>query len=295
MSDTGTNDTKHDAEGTAGKAAADKPDAGGFGSTAIGILGFVIALGGGFFIGQWIRRPPAAPVEIVEGDRYSVRLRGDEPTRGPDDALVTVIEFADFQCPYCGKGAGPLEEVREEYDRDVRVIYKHYPLPFHRKAPAAARAAWAAHQQGKFWEIHDWLYEHKAELDGIDAEIERLDMDLEKFRVDSVSKAAIAAVEDDSLAGGLVGVSSTPAFVVNGHPYRGARGADVWEQIVKAELVAAKKLLDDGVPRSDVYAKLMEGALEKVPRGDGSEARPPEGDAAPAEAEAPEPAQTGAG
>jgi len=234
----------------------------GFASTTVGILGFVLALGGGFYLGKWIRKPEAPAVDLVQGERYKVKLRGDEPTKGADDALVTIIEFADFQCPYCAKAAQPLEEILDDHSDDVRLIYKHYPLRFHRKAATAARAAWAAHNQGKFWEMHDWLYRKQADITGIKGEVEALGMDWEQFSQDSVSQEASDAIDDDFLAGGLVGITGTPAFVVNGHPYKGLKREGQWRQIIESELEVATQLVDAGTARTDVYAKLMEDAEE---------------------------------
>jgi protein-disulfide isomerase len=244
------------------KEAPPGQEAKGFASTAVGILGFVLALGGGFYLGKWIRKPEAPPVNLVQGERYKVKLRGDEPTKGADDALVTIIEFADFQCPYCAKAAKPLEEILDDRSDDVRLVYKHYPLRFHRKAPAAARAAWAAHRQGKFWEMHDWLYKKGADVTGVKEQVEALGMDWEQFSHDSVSQEASDAIEDDFLAGGLAGITGTPAFVVNGHPYKGLKREGQWRQIIESELEVARQLVDAGTARADVYAKLMEDAKE---------------------------------
>jgi protein-disulfide isomerase len=234
----------------------------GFASTTVGILGFVLALGGGFYLGKWIRKPEAPPVDLVQGERYKVSLRGDEPTKGADDALVTIVEFADFQCPYCAKAAEPLEEILDDHSDDVRLVYKHYPLRFHRKAPMAARAAWAAHRQGKFWEMHDWLYKTEADVTGIKEQVEALGMDWEQFSRDSVSQEASDDIDDDFFAGGLVGITGTPAFVVNGHPYKGLKREGQWRQIIDSELEVARQLIEAGTARADVYAKLMEDAKE---------------------------------
>ena len=234
-------------------------------SSMIGVVGFVAALGGGFFVGQMLNRDDAF-AEIESGPRVNVKLRGDEPQLGPDDALVTIIEFADYQCPYCEKAVEPLEEVVEEYPTDVRVIYKHFPLPFHKQAEPAAIAAWAAHQQGKFWEFHDFLFAEKASVEGAPAEAARLGLDTDKFMADLSSQEAAAAVDDDMKAGSVVGVRGTPAFIVNGHLYKGTRTFAQWKQIVDAEMEVAKGHVASGVPRSGVYAKLMEGALDRVER-----------------------------
>jgi len=234
------------------------------GSPIAGILGFIAALGAGFFIGQWINnRGGSDDVELESGARYKVELRGDEPTRGPEDALVTIVEFADYQCPYCAKAAVPLDDVLEDYEEDVRLVYKHYPLPSHGKAIPAARAAWAAHQQGKFWPIHAWLFEHKAELTQLEAKGKELALDVPKLLADTASDAAAKAVDGDFLAGARIGVTGTPVFFVNGHRYVGARSAPQWRTIIEDELKQAERLVDAGTPRAQVYATLMQDAIEQ--------------------------------
>ena len=231
------------------------------GGSATGIIAFIIALGGGFFIGQWINSRDGGDVELAEGPRYAVLLRGDEPTKGPADALVTIVEFADYQCPYCEQAAGPLNEVAADYDEDVRVIYKHFPLPGHPKAMPASRAAWAGHQQGKFWELHAWLFAQKAELAQLEAKVGELQLDRDRFLTDMGSAAAAAAVDGDMLAGGKLGVRGTPVFFVNGHRYVGKMSPPQWRAIIDAELEQAEGLVDRGTPRAGVYAALMQDAL----------------------------------
>jgi protein-disulfide isomerase len=227
----------------------------------MGVLGFIAALGGGFFIGQWINnRGRDTGVEIEQGERYKVELRGDEPQRGPDDALVTIVEFADYQCPYCAKAAGPLHDVVDD-DEDVRLVFKHYPLGNHPKAIPAARAAWAAHQQGKFWPIHEWLFSHGADLGGLQAEVERLGLDVQQFLADAGSDASAASVDADFLAGAKIGVTGTPVFFVNGHRYVGTKSASQWRTIVEAELAEAERLVDAGTPRAGVYEAILRDAV----------------------------------
>jgi protein-disulfide isomerase len=247
----------------------------GFASTTIGILGFVAALGAGFYVGKWIKEPKAPPVRIERGERYDVELRGDEPVKGPDDALVTIVEFTDFQCPFCAKADRLLDDVLDSYDDDVRLIYKHYPLTFHARAMPAARAAWAAHQQGKFWEMHDWLYDQKGDLSGVQDQVEALGLDWDRFTRDMASEAAAKEIDDDFLAGGLVGVTGTPAFVVNGRFYRGSMPTEHWEAIVEAELEVARALVEDGVARADAYAELMKDAKKLRNEGKKNSRRPP--------------------
>lgn len=234
-----------------------------------GVLGFIAALGGGFFVGQWINNRGTQEVAIEEGPRYRVALRGDEPAHGAETPLVTIIEFADYQCPYCAQAAGPLDDVVADYDDEVRLIYKHYPLPMHPKAQPAARAAWAAHQQGKFWEMHAWLFEHKAELDGLEGQVRGLGLDVARFMQDMGGDASAKAVDDDQQAGGRLGVSGTPAFFVNGHRYAGKMSTAQWRSVIEAEIDAAEQVERSGVARAGVYEALMKDAIEREERSKG--------------------------
>ncbi|MEM6993235.1 MAG: thioredoxin domain-containing protein, partial [Myxococcota bacterium] len=239
--------------------------------TMVGILGFLLALGGGFALGQLINRDdPFA--EVQAGPRLKVRLRGDEPQIGPDDALVTIIEFADYQCPYCQQASPPVMKAVDEFKGKVRIIYKHLPLPFHKAALPAAKAAWAAAQQGKFWEFHEALFVAKSSLSGLDDLIAKHGLDAEKFKVDMGSPAAAKSIDDDMKAAAVLGISGTPAFVVNGHHYRGKRDYSQWKEILEAEIDAAEDVVDGGVPAGEVYAHLMKSAVEK-------QAPPPSADA----------------
>jgi protein-disulfide isomerase len=269
-SDTSETDEKSGDPGTTdkvGEASKAEEASAGWASNLLFVAAFLATMVGGYFAGQkaieYFR-----PVDIQEGDRYKVKLRGDEPQHGPDGALVTIIEFSDFQCPFCGKAEGPLNDAVSSFDDDeVRVIFKHYPLNFHNLATPAARAAWAAHQQGQFWPFADYLFERKANFEDFPAKVKELGMDRDKFVADMESPESLAAVDDDMEAGGMAGVSGTPSFLVNGYPYSGAIDAASWKKIIKHELALAEKLVDDGTPRDGVYAKLMETAKDK--RGDG--------------------------
>ncbi len=251
-------------EGKAAATAEAPPPDDARGSPAMGILLFIVFLGGGFFLGKWwIARDTASEIQAEAGERLRVALRGDEPQLGPDDALVTIVEFSDYQCPYCARANGPVKKAVETYAGDVRLIYKHYPLPGHPKAEPAARAAWAAHQQGKFWELHDYLFEAKADTSRVVEQAQRLGLDVEKFQADMAGAGAAQAVDDDFKAGALLRLRGTPAFVVNGTVYSGALTEAQWHEIIDVERSRAKALVDAGTPRSEVYAKLMEGALER--------------------------------
>ena len=229
------------------------------------VVGFLLTLVLGYYVGQWVRVKFGDKPEPETGDRYRVELRGDEPQFGPDDALVTIIEFADFQCPYCADSVEPIKSAMKGYEGEVRLIFKHYPLPGHNRAAPAAYASWAAHQQGKFWEFHDRLFADKASIEGVPALVKELGLDATKFGQDMESAAAKKSVDQDMLSGAKVGVTGTPAFYVNGHLYRGKRSEVDWRKIIESELAYAKEIVDDGVARADLYDHLMADALARQP------------------------------
>jgi protein-disulfide isomerase len=247
-------------------------------SIVIGVLGFAATLGVGFYAGQWIKETffvPAADLE--EGVRFKADLRGDEPQIGPNDALVTIVEWSDFQCPYCAKVPGPLKEAMASYEGDVRLIFKHFPLAGHAQASPAARAGWAAHQQGKFWEMHDVMFENQRALTDADFSkyAQQIGLDVARFEKDRNSPEANTAVDSDHKSGSKAGLSGTPYFLVNGHNYSGALPAKQWRQVIDYELKAAKAIMDDkGVARDAVYAEIMKDA--KASRGGGGAAAGPQ-------------------
>lgn len=167
---------------------------------------------------------------------------GKSPVKGPANAKVTIIEFSDFQCPYCRRGRDTMDEVLKAYPKDVKVVFKHFPLSFHKEAEPAARASWAAQQQGKFWEYHDVLFNNQDKL-GTDFYLKTardLKLDESKFKKDMESEAAAKQVKEDNEAGAKNGIQGTPGFFVNGVAVKGAYPASHFKQIVD-------RWLNDGV------------------------------------------------
>jgi protein-disulfide isomerase len=236
------------------------------------VVAFIATLGLGYLAGQWIQKWRRPPVEIETGDRYLVELRGDEPQKGAAEALVTIVEFSDFQCPYCARAVGPLDEAVSDHADEVRLVFKHYPLPGHQNALPAAYLAWAAHRQGKFWEMHDRLFEAKGDISQLSTWATELGLDAERLGADMESQPAKDQVDADHLAGGKIGVGGTPSFVVNGHMYSGVKTADDWETIIAAELEVARGLVDAGTPPGEVYAAIMKDAATSRGRGSGGKA-----------------------
>jgi protein-disulfide isomerase len=161
----------------------------------------------------------AAPVKDVK-----IALRSDDPAVGRKDAKVTVVEFSDFQCPFCSRAVPAVKELQREFPGEVRVVWKHFPLPFHPNAMPAAIAAEAARQQGKFWEMHDRLFASQQALsDGAyAAAAKELGLDLGRFEAARKDPATRARVEEDTRAADAAGVNGTPTFVVDGEAVVGS-------------------------------------------------------------------------
>ncbi len=149
----------------------------------------------------------------------------DSPTQGATDGQIVLIEFSDFQCPFCSRAHGTVKQFMDRHQDRVTLVYKHLPLTkIHSEALPAALASWAAQQQGKFWEYQDGLFENQKQLgDDLYLELaEDLNLDLEQFNRDRDGDAALEAIEADvKLATGL-GASGTPFFVMNGETFSGA-------------------------------------------------------------------------
>jgi protein-disulfide isomerase len=178
--------------------------------------------------------PAAAP---APGPRAQLAI-GSAPTRGPSDAPVTVVEFSDFQCPYCARVHPTMVKLLEEFPDQVQIAFKHYPLPNHPKAPLAHRAAIAAGQQDRFWEMHDLIFENQRALEREDliAHAETLGLDLASFEVALDDEALGAQIEADIREGSEAGVRGTPAFFVNGRLLSGAQPYAAFKAAVEGAL-----------------------------------------------------------
>lgn len=182
---------------------------------------------------------------------------GDAPLRGSDDAIVTIVIFADFQCPYCGQAAQTLQELLELYPEDVRLAYRHLPLPYHQRARPAAIAAICAQDQGAFWEYHDLLYANQGEL--LEEELlsyaEELDLDMEAWQRCLTSLPPRERLDTDEAAAELAGVGGTPTIFVNGEPVVGSRPLEEFIEAVDRALVDAA---DSGLEAEAYYDSLVE-------------------------------------
>ena len=175
-------------------------------------------------------------LEAPELPRVEVEAKG--PSRGPANAPVTIVEFSDFQCPYCGREVPVIDRILKEYDGKVRLVFRHYPLDFHTFAGKAAEAGACAQDQGKFWELHDKMFSNQGKLavDDLKGYAKSVGMDASKFDkcLDSGEKKAL--VEEDMKAGSAAGVNGTPAFFINGVFINGAQPYEQIKQTVDREL-----------------------------------------------------------
>ncbi len=152
--------------------------------------------------------------------RVELDIEG-HPMRGSPMAQATIVEFSDFECPYCGRAYPILEEVLREFEGRVRVVFFNYPLSGHPHAMPAARAAVAAGNQGKFWEMHDQLFTHQRALEDedIDGYARDLGLDMERFHADLRSPETQRRIDADREVGRTVGVQGTPTIFVNGRRF----------------------------------------------------------------------------
>ncbi|MET0390075.1 MAG: thioredoxin domain-containing protein [Polyangiales bacterium] len=142
---------------------------------------------------------------------------GNAPSFGPENAKVTIVEFSDFQCPYCAQASETVKRIRDKYGDKVRFVFRQFPLPFHQNARGAAEAALAAHAQGKFWQYHDRLFAHQGSLDrkSLEGYAQELGLDLPSFRKGLDDRSFDTQVEGDIALGRTAKVDGTPTMFIN--------------------------------------------------------------------------------
>ncbi|GMU59826.1 MAG: hypothetical protein AMXMBFR34_15890 [Myxococcaceae bacterium] len=173
---------------------------------------------------------------LLEEPRVVVEAKG--PARGPEGAKVTIVEFSDFECPFCSKAEDSVNQVMEQYAGKVRLVFRHFPLSFHPHAAKAAEASACADEQGKFWEMHKVLFANQQKLgvEDLKAHAATAGLDAAKFAACLDGGAKKALVEADQKAGTEAGVSGTPAFFINGKMLSGALPVTEFKKIIDAEL-----------------------------------------------------------
>jgi protein-disulfide isomerase len=171
---------------------------------------------------------------------YRVSVAATGPVRGRADAPITIVEFGDFECPFCREAEASLQTVIDKYPKDVRLVFRHMPLAdLHPNAVEAARAAICADQQGKFWEMHDAMFKDQSALgaDALKTTASHLGLDSQRFATCLDNAADTSRVlGDDTRAAAELGVNSTPYFFIDGRPVRGMVPPEQFEKIIEDEL-----------------------------------------------------------
>jgi protein-disulfide isomerase len=173
---------------------------------------------------------------LLEPTRVEVAATG--PTHGPATAPITIVEFSDFQCPYCARLIPTLEQVKEKYGDKVRIVFRQFPLGFHQFAQKAAEASLCANEQGKFWELHDAMFENQQALsvEQLKAKAAELGMNAEQFNTCLDNAKFAAQVKADADDGSKAGVSGTPAMFINGRFLSGAQPINEITKVIDDEL-----------------------------------------------------------
>lgn len=178
----------------------------------------------------------AAPEMMLEDKPVPISTAGD-PIRGPADAKVTIVEFSDFQCPFCAKAVGEVQQILAKYPKNVRLIFKQYPLDTHSQAELAAEAALSAQAQGKFWELHDKMYANFRVISRqrIFLWAHEVGMDTDKLKADLDSRKYAKRVATEEKEGDDAGVEGTPTFFINGKRLNAAFEAQVVAPLIEQE------------------------------------------------------------
>ncbi len=181
----------------------------------------------------------AAGVQILlDPPRLAPDLSGSLISRGPADAPIVLVEYTDFLCPYCGRVQSTLDQLMERYPGKVRHVFKQLPLPMHAEAPLAGEASLCANDQGKFWELHDWMFANRSNLsrETIGEQAAALGIDRAKFDSCLDSGVYSARVEAEAEEARGFGITGTPGFLVNGRVLSGAQPFEAFAAIIDEEL-----------------------------------------------------------
>jgi len=202
---------------------------------------------------------PSAPAPQASGpaNQQSDISADDDPSVGPANAPVTIIEFSDYQCPFCKRVEPAIRQVLDTYKDKVRLVYRDFPLSFHQNAQKAAEASECADEQGKFWEYHDLLFERQAEWssegnDKLKEYASSLGLDAKKFNECLDSGKYASEVQKDLNDGQSYGVAGTPAFFINGIEVSGAQPFSSFQQVIDTEL---SKASSSAIPSNQNNAK----------------------------------------
>jgi len=180
-----------------------------------------------------VKKIAGEPPPILE-DQVKISLAGD-PVKGPEKARVTLVEFSDFQCPFCTRAVGITNDIMKMFPNDVKFVFKQFPLDTHSQAEFGAEAALAAQAQGKFWEMHDRLYAGFPDIsrNRVMSYAKQIGLDVNRFTADLDSHKFAARVHAEENEGINAGVSGTPTFYINGRKYNGVYDAEIVAPLIR--------------------------------------------------------------
>src|SRR5215471_5850401 len=182
---------------------------------------------------RWGKRPEPKLLD----DPVNIPTQGS-PSTGPANARITLVEFSDFQCPYCGKASQQIAAILKAYPNDVKLIFKQFPLDFHPSAQVSAQAALAANLQGKFWQLHDLMFSNRAILSrrSILLWADAIKLDMKRFNADLDSEPIKKLVARDYEDGIKAGVEGTPTVFIDGQRYNGSLELDAVKSVLDGKL-----------------------------------------------------------
>ena len=220
--------------------------------------------------------PPKREAPAVSQDVYKVEIPAHAPVWGADDALVTLVLFDDFECPFCSRLYGTYEQLKKDYEGKIRIAFVNLPLGFHKKAKDAAYAAAAAHKQGKFWEVYSFLFTNQKEWnklenfkEWLESKKEELPVEWEQFSKDMESKNIENLVAEDIKTAASLGLRGTPASFVNGRFISGALPIESFKKIIDEEF---KKAEGKGLKGDALYREIIKDGKPAVAKANGNRA-----------------------
>ena len=190
----------------------------------------------------------------------------DAPSKGAKQPKVTIVEFSEFQCPFCSRVNPTIAEVLKTYGNDVQVQFRHNPLPFHNNAMIASLAGEAAREQGKFWEMHDKMFANQQALERANLEkyAEEIGLNMGKFKAALDAEKGKDRIKRDMDDAAKFGARGTPNFFINGRNLRGAQPIEAFKATIDEEIKKADAKLASGTPRGQLYAALTKEGLDKA-------------------------------
>lgn len=180
---------------------------------------------------------PSRPNRPDANREYDVEV-GGAPVKGSEDAIITIVEWSDFQCPFCNRVSPTLAQIEKEYGDKVRIAFKHMPLSIHPQAAQAHAAAEAAHRQGKFWEMHDRIFANQRDLseETLERYAQEIGLDMDRFASDLDDASLKQRIESDMQQASKLGVTGTPSFFINGKYLSGAQPFANFKRIIDAAI-----------------------------------------------------------